>query len=193
MSWLRAWLFATCVLWALSAEASGELADVIAKFDQQCAGASVSSDNPELIFTDGNYSHEWRVTDLKELADCKACYDTALMWRTNTASLVRFEQSSETQDWQRRVLYCFDASGRATSALLTFTSAEQWVLVAYYAVRDARFVATTTTFRNLKTWGAIPEPPNWSANRSPHGAPDPYITIGQLPFAALLRHRNRPQ
>lgn len=168
--------------------AAGELADVMSKFGQRCEGSAFQSDNPEAVFTDGNYTREWRATSLNELAECETCYDTAVVWRSKAATVVRFEQSSETQDWQRRVMYCYDANGRATSALQVFTSADGWALVGYYSVRNGAFVLTTTMFRNLKTWATIPEPSDWSAYKQAHGTPEPYVTIGRLPFAEVLRH-----
>jgi hypothetical protein len=189
----RACIFVACLVWSLSALGSGGLADVMSTFGQRCEGAAFNEDHPDAIFTDGNYTREWRATNLNELAECEKCYDTALVWRSKTATIVGLEQSSETQDWQRRMMYCYDANGRATSALLVFTSVEGWALVGYYSVRHGAFVLTTTTFRNLKTWAAIPEPGSWSAYRNAHGTPEPYATIGRLPFAPLLRHPDKQQ
>jgi len=123
-----------------------------------------------------------------EVASCETCRDTASVWRSPTATLVRFEQSTETGDWTRVVDYCFDQHGRATAALLNFNYLEDWGLVAYYAVRDGKFVQKTRMFRKLRTWSSISEPPMWSDYRKAHGTPAPYLTIGQLPFAAALRH-----
>src|SRR5690242_1504826 len=118
-----------CLFWASCAMAAGELADVMTKFGQRCEGATFNNDNPDVLFTDGNYTREWRSTNLKELAECEKCYDTASVWRSKTAMVALLEQSSETQDWQRRVMYYYDRDGRATGALLVFTSVEGWALV----------------------------------------------------------------
>lgn len=179
---------AMCAFCISDAAAADQLSGAMTAFAQRCADESLSIDHPELLLTDDNYTGKWRVTTMNELASCENCYDTALIWRSAKATVVKFEGSSETQDWFRHLLYCFDANGRATGAFLSFNSAEGWAFVSYFAARNGVFVPTTSNFRNLRTWAAVPEPSGWAGYREAHGTPAPYLTIGQLPFAALLRH-----
>lgn len=178
---------AMCALCVSNAAAADQLYGAMSAFTQRCAGDSFDIDHPDLLFTDDNYSGEWRVTTIDDLASCERCYDTALIWRAAKATVVKFEGSSETQDWRRHLIYCFDANGRANGAFLSFNSVEGWAYVAYFAARDGAFIRTTSNFRNLRNWAVVPEPQGWAGYRESHGTPAPYLTIGRLPFAPLLR------
>jgi hypothetical protein len=164
--------------------------DLLGKFAQRCGATSFREDRPDMIVTDGDYTGQWRVTTMKELGDCERCHDLAVIWRTKAATLVEFEQKTESDDWQEMTAYCYDANGRATNALLRFNSAQGWAYIGYFAARDGRFVLTTKSFRKLETWAAVPEPEDWADYRDAHASPTPYVTIGRLPFASLLKKPN---
>lgn len=173
---------------ALGGEGNPHITQLLDNFAAACGFPDRHSQISQ-IFTDSNYSGDWRRISEKDIQSCEDCYRFALTWRGQSeATLVEFDLSSESGDWTQYVMYCFDASGHLSSAISNVNTAWGWAGVRSYWVADGKVVQGPIEWRSLHTWQRIEEPTRPVEGRSFFRKVKMYRRLESLPFFKLMRN-----